>query len=57
MNWQAFALTARLAALTSFLLLVIGLPVALWLAFSPRRWKFLLESAVGMPLVLPPPLA
>jgi len=54
MNWQALVLTARLATLTSFLLLMVGLPVALWLAFSPRRWKFLLESAVGMPLVLPP---
>ncbi len=54
MNWQAFALTARLATLTSLILILIGVPVALWLAFSPRRWKFLVESAVGMPLVLPP---
>src|SRR5260370_26729569 len=54
MNWQAFALTARLATLTSLILLLLGVPVALWVAFSRRRWKFLVEAAVAMPLVLPP---
>ncbi|HET9837194.1 MAG TPA: molybdate ABC transporter permease subunit [Candidatus Angelobacter sp.] len=54
MNWQAFVLTAKLATLTSLILLVISVPLALWLAFSPRRWKLLIESLVGMPLVLPP---
>jgi molybdate transport system permease protein len=54
MNWQAFALTARLATLTSLVLLLLGVPVALWVAFSRRRWKFLVEAAVAMPLVLPP---
>lgn len=54
MNWQAFALTARLATLTSAILLLLGVPVALWVAFSRRRWKFLIEAVVAMPLVLPP---
>lgn len=54
MNWQAFILTARLATLTALILVVIGVPLALWVAFSRRRWKFLLEAIVGMPLVLPP---
>jgi molybdate transport system permease protein len=54
MNWQAFSLTAQLAAFTSAILVLVGTPVALWLAFSLRRWRFLVESAVGMPLVLPP---
>jgi molybdate transport system permease protein len=54
MNWQAFVLTARLATLTSLILILIGVPVALWVAFSPRRWRFLIEAVVGMPLVLPP---
>jgi len=53
-NWPAFALTAKLATLTALILLVIGLPIALWLAFSSRRWKLLVESLVGMPLILPP---
>src|SRR5262245_13789483 len=34
--------------------MVIGVPVALWLAFSRRRWMFLVESFVALPLVLPP---
>jgi molybdate transport system permease protein len=54
MNWQALALTARLATLTSAILVGIGIPIALWIAFSRRRWTFLVESAVGMPLILPP---
>jgi molybdate transport system permease protein len=33
---------------------VLGLPIAYWLTYSRRRWKFLVEAVVGMPLVLPP---
>src|SRR4030095_6225137 len=54
MDWQAIALTARLAALVAVLLLAIGLPLAHWLTFSRRRWSFLVESIVSLPLVLPP---
>ncbi|HWG49862.1 MAG TPA: molybdate ABC transporter permease subunit [Candidatus Acidoferrales bacterium] len=54
MSWQAFVLTAKLAFLTAIILLVLGLPIAFWIAFSPRRWKFVIEAVVGMPLVLPP---
>lgn len=36
------------------MLLIIGLPIAYWLAFSKWRWKFLVESIVALPLVLPP---
>lgn len=54
MNWDALALTARLATLASLILMVVGVPVALWVAFSRRRWKFLAESIVALPLVLPP---
>jgi len=53
-NWQVFALTARLATLTSVILMIAGIPIALWLAFARRRWKFLIEAIVAMPLVLPP---
>ena len=45
---------ARLATIVSILLLVIGLPLAHWLVFSRRRWSFLIESVVSLPLVLPP---
>src|SRR5678815_6045186 len=54
MDWQALWLTARLAAIVSALLLVVGLPLAHWMVFSRRRWTFLIESVVSLPLVLPP---
>jgi molybdate transport system permease protein len=54
MDWQAIGLTMRLAACTTGILLIIGLPVAYWLARSTWRWKFLVEAIVAMPLVLPP---
>ncbi len=54
MNWTAIWLTLKLASLTSAVLLVIGLPIAYWVSFSRWRWKFLVESVVALPLVLPP---
>jgi molybdate transport system permease protein len=47
-------LSMELAALVATLLLVIGVPVAYWLAFTAWRGKFLLEAVVALPLVLPP---
>jgi molybdate transport system permease protein len=54
MDWQAIWLSVRLAASTTAILLVLGLPVAYWLTYSERRWKFLVEALVALPLVLPP---
>src|SRR5215831_10517421 len=54
MNWQAMALTAELASLASLILMLVGIPLALWLAYSRRSWKFLAESVVALPIVLPP---
>ena len=54
MDWQAIWLTAKLAAIVSTILLLISLPLAHWLTFSRRRWTFLVESVVSLPLVLPP---
>jgi molybdate transport system permease protein len=54
MDWQAFWLTIRLAVLVSAILLIAGLPIAHWIAYSRWRWKFLVEALVAMPLVLPP---
>lgn len=54
MDWQAFLLTVKLAVVVTLILLVLGLPIAYWLTYSRRRWKFLVEAVVGMPLVLPP---
>lgn len=54
MNWQAIVLTLRLAVTVSVVLLIVALPLGYWIAFSRWRWKFLVESLVAMPLVLPP---
>jgi molybdate transport system permease protein len=53
-NWQAFRLTIELALVVSTILFVVGLPLAYWIAFSRRRWKFFVEALVGLPIVLPP---
>ncbi len=54
MNWQALWLTIQLAVLVAAILLVAGLPIAHWIAFSRWRWKFLIEAVVALPIVLPP---
>jgi molybdate transport system permease protein len=54
MNWQALWLTLRLAAVVAAILLAIALPLGYWLAVSPRKWKFMVEAVVALPLVLPP---
>jgi molybdate transport system permease protein len=48
--WVSF----KLAAITSFLLLFLGLPIARWIAFSRNRFKFLVESVIALPIILPP---
>ena len=51
---SSLSLSFALAGCVAFILLMIGIPVAYWLAFSSWRGKFLLESVVALPLVLPP---
>jgi len=53
-DWQTLWLTLQLAVIVSALLLVLGLPIAYWIAFSTWRWKFLVEALVALPIVLPP---
>jgi molybdate transport system permease protein len=50
----ALRLSLQLSAITTVALLVVGLPVAQWLAVSRWRFKFLVEALVALPLVLPP---
>jgi molybdate transport system permease protein len=54
MNWPALILTAKLASIVCLILMLLGLPIAYWITFSRWRWKFLVESVVALPLVLPP---
>ena len=47
-------LTARLAAVTTLILLLLGTPLAWWLAHTNTRFKPVIEALTAMPLVLPP---
>jgi molybdate transport system permease protein len=51
---QTLLLTFKLALSTTVILFIIGLPVARWLAYSPFRFKPVVEALVSMPMVLPP---
>lgn len=53
-DWTALWLTLKLASVSTALLLVLGTPLALWLATSRHRFKLVVEVLVALPLVLPP---
>ena len=53
-DWQPLILTFKLAGIVTLILLVLGVPLAYWLAFSRMRYESALEALVAMPLVLPP---
>jgi len=52
--WQSLLLTFELAAVTTAVLAVAGLPLAHWLNTSRRRIAPVIETLVALPLVLPP---
>ena len=54
MDWSAIGLSLRLATATTLILLVVGLPLAGWLALSNRRGSWIVDALVALPLVLPP---
>lgn len=47
-------LTLRLAGVTVLVLLLVGTPIAWWLAHTRSRVKTVVEASVALPLVLPP---
>lgn len=51
---STMALTFKLAAITTAILLFIAIPLASFLVFSKMRFKSIIETIVSMPLVLPP---
>ena len=51
---QAIWLTIRLASIVTAILLLVGTPIAWWLARSRSRWKGPIGATVALPLVLPP---
>jgi len=50
----ALVITLKLAGITTLILLLLGTPLAWWLARTRWRFKFLLEAVIALPLVLPP---
>lgn len=53
-DFAAIWLTLKLASLTTAILLVVGTPIALWLAHTPSKWRGPVGAVVALPLVLPP---
>lgn len=53
-DWQALWLTLQLAAISTGLLLLIGLPLAAWRVRKQTRLRQVLDAVLALPLVLPP---
>jgi molybdate transport system permease protein len=54
MDWQAFALSLRLAAVTTAILLAIAVPLAALIVLGRGRWLAAVEALATLPMVLPP---
>ncbi|MDG6882300.1 Molybdenum transport system permease protein modB [Phocoenobacter uteri] len=54
LSFQALLLSFKLSITTTVCLLIIGTPIAFWLATSRCRFKFIIEALIALPLVLPP---
>jgi molybdate transport system permease protein len=54
MDWTAVGLTLKLAACTTVILFVLGLPLAYWAATTRRWWRVLVEASIALPILLPP---
>jgi molybdate transport system permease protein len=54
MDWQALALTLKLASVTTVILLAVAVPLAALLVLGRGRWLSALEALAALPLVLPP---
>ncbi|PJJ09735.1 molybdate transport system permease protein [Flavobacterium sp. 1] len=53
-DFEPIYLTLKLAFTTTVILLIVGLPLAYWLAYSKIKSKVIIEAVVSLPLVLPP---
>ena len=52
MDWRAMGLSFQLAAWTTTILFLVGLPLGYWLAMTRWRWKFLVEALAALPLLV-----
>lgn len=53
-DWTAIIVTLQLATTVTIILLIIGTPIAWWLALTQSWWKVPIGAVVALPLVLPP---
>lgn len=53
-DWNPLYVTFKLAFVTTIILLVIGVFLGYWIAFTRSKFKFVVQTLVSMPLVLPP---
>ncbi len=54
MDWQAVWLTLKLASITTFILLLLAIPLSWWLSQTQLWYKQVVLAIVTLPLVLPP---
>lgn len=53
-DWMALTTTLKLSAVTTLVLLILGTPIAWWLARAKNKLSVAVEAVVALPLVLPP---
>jgi molybdate transport system permease protein len=54
MEWTPIWLSLKLAAVTTIILFILGIPLAYWLSRRSSWFKVVIEALLTMPLVLPP---
>lgn len=54
MDYTPFYVTFKLALFTTLVLVIIGIPIAYFLAFSKWKGKLIVESLLMLPIILPP---
>ncbi len=54
LSWTPFALSLKLALVTTLILFCLAIPIAWWLSTTKTRMKPFVEALVSLPIVLPP---
>jgi len=53
-DWTPLITTFKLALITTICLIIVGIPLSYWLAYTKNKLRPVIETLVSMPLVLPP---
>jgi len=54
LDWAPLWLSAKLAIVTTIVLLIVGIPISYFLAYSKSKWKSIFEALIALPIILPP---